>query len=181
MRARGGTRHAEPDLAPDLSGHVIIVGCGRTGLLLADLLDQRQIAHVGLDLDAERVTRLQAQGKPFYLGDASRSAMLSKMHFERAAALAVCTDDSRATEHVLQAARRLAPNVPVVARARDIEHAQSLVTQGAARVVPELLESGLQLGCVLFEAIGLPSGVARDLVEAQRIESERGLTSVVER
>jgi hypothetical protein len=47
--------------------------------------------------------------------------------------------------------------------------------------VPELLESGLQLGCVLFEAIGFPSSVARELVGAQRIESERGLTSVVER
>ncbi len=160
------------DVASDLTGHVIIVGYGRTGQLLARLLDRQQIAHVALDLDAARVSGLRAQGAPIYLGDASRTAMLGKMRLSHAAALAVCTDDPGATEQVLQAACRLAPDVPIVARARDNAHATSLLALGATRVVPEVLESGLQLGHVMLEQVGLPANVARDLVDTQRVETE---------
>jgi CPA2 family monovalent cation:H+ antiporter-2 len=163
------------DIAPDLADHVVIVGYGRTGQLLARLLDRQQIAHVALDLDAARVSGLRAQGAPIYLGDASRSAMLAKMRLTDAAALAVCTDDPGATEEVLQTARRVAPDVPVVARARDSAHAASLLAFGATRVVPEVLESGLQLGHVMLEQVGLPPSVARDLVDTQRVESENAM------
>ena len=123
-------------------------------------------------ISAARVAGLQAQGAPIYLGDASRSAMLGKMRLSDAAALAVCTDDPGATEQVLQAACRLAPDVPIVARARDTAHAANLLALGATRVVPELLESGLQLGHVMLEEVGLPANAARDLVDTQRVETE---------
>ena len=162
----------EIDIAPDLTGHVIIVGYGRTGRLLATLLDHQQIAHVALDLDTERVAGLRAQGAPVYLGDASRAAMLGKVRLNQAAALAVCTDDPGATEKVLQTASQLAPEIPIVARARDTIHAASLLALGATRVVPEVLESGLQLGHVMLEEVGLPTNVVRDLIDSQRIQSE---------
>jgi CPA2 family monovalent cation:H+ antiporter-2 len=163
------------DVAPGLSGHVIIVGYGRTGQLLAALLDRQQVAHVALDLDATRVAGLRARGAPIYLGDASRAAMLDKMRLSHAAALAVCTDDPGATEEVLFAARHLAPDVPIVARARDSAHATSLLARGATRVVPEVLESGLQMGHVMLEQVGLPPMAARDLIDAQRVETEHAL------
>jgi CPA2 family monovalent cation:H+ antiporter-2 len=154
---------------------VIIVGYGRTGQLLAALLDRQQVAHVALDLDATRVAGLRARGAPIYLGDASRAAMLDKMRLSHAAALAVCTDDPGATEEVLFAARHLAPDVPIVARARDSAHATSLLARGATRVVPEVLESGLQMGHVMLEQVGLPPMAARDLIDAQRVETEHAL------
>jgi CPA2 family monovalent cation:H+ antiporter-2 len=167
------------DVAVDLTEHVIIVGYGRTGQLLATLLDRQQIAHVALDLDAARVAGLRAQGAPVYLGDASRAAMLQKMRLSDAAALVVCTDDPGATEHVLLAARRLAPDVPILARARDGAHATNLLTRGATRVVPEVLESGLQLGHVLLEQVGLPASAARDIIDTQRVETEHALRPAV--
>ncbi len=167
------------DIAPDLMGHVIIVGYGRTGQLLARLLDRQQIAHVALDLNAARVAGLQADAAPVFLGDASRAAMLAKMRLNHAAALAICIDDPGATEQVLKAACDLAPDIPVVARARDSAHAANLLTLGAAQVVPEVLESGLQLGHVMLEQVGLPANVARDLVDAQRIEVAHGLPPAV--
>jgi CPA2 family monovalent cation:H+ antiporter-2 len=172
MRATGQVGVDEDvDIAPDLAGHVIIVGYGRTGQLLAALLDRQQIAHVALDLNASRVAELRAKGAPVYLGDASRGAMLKKMRLTDAAALAVCTDDPGATERVLLYARRLSSSVPIVARARDNAHATSLVNQGATRVIPEVLESALQLGHVMLEQIGFPPNVARDVVDAQRVET----------
>jgi len=163
------------DIAPDLAGHVIIVGYGRTGQLLARLLDRQQITHLALDLDVARVALLRGQGAPIYFGDARRADMLQKMRLSHAAVLAVCIDDPGTTEQVLLAARRLSPDVPIVARARDSAHATSLLIQGATQVVPEVLESGLQLGHVMLEQAGLPTNAARDIVDAQRIETVHAL------
>ncbi len=159
-------------LAPDLSGHVIIVGYGRTGKLLARLLELQQIPYVALDLNASRAAELRAAGVPILLGDASRAAMLEKIHLRRAAALAICTDDPGATEQVLEAARRVSADISIVARARDTAHASTLLQLGADRVVPELLESGLQLGHIMLEAIGYPPTAAHELIDAQRTEIE---------
>ena len=105
--------------------------------------------------------------------------MLAKLHLQHAAAVAICIDDSQATREVLITVRRLAPTLPIIARARDNEHALSLLTLGATRVVPEVLEAGLQLGHLLLEEVGMPVNVARDLVEALRVESEVALSSRV--
>lgn len=163
------------DVAADLTDHVLIVGYGRTGQLLATLLDHQKVAHIALDLDVERVAKLRARGKPVRLGDASRAAMLTRMRFEHAAVLAICTDDPGATEKIILAARRLGPDIPIVARARDNASARGLLEIGATSVVPELLESGLQFGHLMFEQLGLPATVARDLIDAQRTQMELAL------
>jgi len=175
IEAREQSTSTQEEIIPHLANHVIIVGYGRTGRLLAALCDQQKIEHIALDLDATRVADLRAQGSPVYLGDASRVAMLQKMGLSHAAVLAVCTDDPNATEQVLQAARRISSNVPIVARVHDSAHASSLLNQGATEVVPEVLESGLQLGHVMLEEIGLSTNVARDIIDAQRVETMRAL------
>ena len=182
IRAGGDDAESEDlDIAQGLTNHVIIVGYGRTGALLADLLDDQQIPYVAIDLDANLVATLRQQGVAIHAGDASRSAMLERLHVDRAQTLAICTDDPGATEKVLHTARRVAPEIPIVARARDNEHAAELMRRGATRVVPELLESGLQLGHVMMEEAGLPSSATRDLIEAKRVEQEYVLDAMVYR
>ena len=172
-----GDAAGDDAVAPNLAGHVIIVGFGRTGKLLARLLEQQQTPYVALDLDAQRVVDERAAGFAIQLGDASRAAMLDKVNVKQAATLAICTDDSNATERVLVSARRVAPDTPIVARARDTAHAVSLMELGADRVVPELLESGLQLGHVMLEEIGFPPTAARELIDLHRLELEARVAS----
>ena len=171
----------QEEIIPHLVNHVIIVGYGRTGQLLAALCDQQKIDHIALDLDAKRVANLRMQGAPVFLGDASRVAMLQKISLNHAAVLAVCTDDPNATEQVLRAARHISPDVPVVARVHDSEHASSLLNQGATEVIPEVLESGLQLGHVMLEKIGLSTNAAREIIDVQREETMRALHKSVAR
>ena len=175
--ARGGQGPEENlGLAPDLNDHVIIVGYGRTGRLLAELLDRQRVAHVALDLDAAHVAGLRAKGAPVFLGDASRTAMLEKMRLRSAAALVISADDPDAAERVLVAARRLSRDVPILARAHNDAHAVLLIAQGATQVVPEVLEAGLQLGQVLLQHVGLPMDAAREVVETERAASRSAIT-----
>jgi CPA2 family monovalent cation:H+ antiporter-2 len=85
-----------------------------------------------------------------------------------ASALVVTTDDPGAAEHVVRAARRLARDLPILVRARDERHAERLVSEGATRAVPEVLEAGLQLGQLMFEHAGYALDTARDLIERER-------------
>ncbi len=160
----------DTDIASDLAGHVVIVGYGRTGQILAALLNQRQIPHVALDLDADRVATLRARGEPVYFGDASRADMLQRMRLASAAALSVCTDDAKSTEATIQAARRLSRDIPIVARVHDVEHGLRLKDLGATMVVPEVCESALQLGALMLEEVGFPPSATREVIEVQRSE-----------
>jgi CPA2 family monovalent cation:H+ antiporter-2 len=158
----------ELNVAPDLEDHVIIVGYGRTGRLLAELLDRQHVAHVALDLDVAHVAGMRARGAPVYLGDASRTAMLEKMRLGHAAALVISADSAQAAERVLITARRLSRDVPILVRAHDSSHAARLLAQGATQVVPEVLEAGLQLGQQLLQHVGLPMEAAREVVDSER-------------
>ncbi|GMQ77037.1 MAG: cation:proton antiporter [Gammaproteobacteria bacterium] len=173
-RAHAGAA-VDIDIAPDLENHVIIVGYGRTGRLLAELLDRQHVAHVALDLDAAHVAGLRAKGAPVFLGDASRAAMLEKVRLRSAAALVVSADDPQAAERVLSAARRLSRELPILVRAHDSTHAVKLTSQGATQVVPEVLEAGLQLGQLLLEHVGLPTDAARDVVDAKRADAAHAI------
>ncbi len=156
------------DIALDLTDHVIIVGYGRTGRLLAELLDRQHVAHVALDLDAAHVAGLRARGAPVFLGDASRVAMLEKVRVHHAAALVISLDDPQAAERVLVAARGLSRDLPILVRAHDSTHAARLIEQGATQVVPEVLEAGLHLGQLMLQHVGLPTDSAREVVDAIR-------------
>lgn len=171
LESRDGREAAQiVDTAPELTDHVVIAGYGRTGQLLAQILDRQRIVHLALDLNAARVAEQHAAGAPVYLGDASRAPMLARIHLAHAAALVVTTDDAAAAERVVQAARRLQPQLPIVARARGQAHAERLLAQGPTQVVLEVREAGLEMGRAMLEHSGLPADAARDLIDVMRVE-----------
>ncbi len=178
--ASSGTM-APPEQSGGAGGHVIIIGYGRTGQLLGELVGRQMLPFVALDLDVERVSRCQAQGLPVYHGDASREAMLRSVGVNEAVAVVICTDDPGVPGRVLAVSRKLAPSVPVFVRAHDDAHSSELLSAGAARVVPEVLEAGLELAQITLEKAGIPASVAHSLIEARRLEAESRLEFPVTR
>jgi CPA2 family monovalent cation:H+ antiporter-2 len=148
--------------------HVIIAGCGRVGRLLGELLEAEQVPHVAIDADAARVATLRRAGVPVHYGDASRAELLNAVHADRAVALVLTMDEPAAAMHAVRGIRAQYPDLPVFARARDEAHAAALRKAGATLVVPETLESSLQLAGVVLQQIGVP-----ELAAVQRIEQER--------
>ncbi len=168
LEHRDSTTAPEIEIPQDLKDHVVIVGFGRTGQLLARLLDEQQIAHVALELNVIQIAEQRARGAPVFLGDASRRATLEKARLKNATALVVSIDNAEASERVVAAARAFAPQLPIFARARHRTHAQQLYKLGATHVVSELLESSLQLGQLMLQAAGLPDEAAREMIDARR-------------
>jgi CPA2 family monovalent cation:H+ antiporter-2 len=164
----------EGDLPTDLSGHVIVAGYGRVGQMVGSFLDAHEVPYLALDTDAELVSGFHDAGAGVFLGDASRAEMLQKFGVERAAALVMTTDSPEAAEHIVETARRLAPDMPIYARARDNDHAARLTACGATRVVPELTEASLQLSEIVLRGAGIPANAAHQIVEATR-DAEQGI------
>lgn len=62
----------------DHAKRVIVVGHGRVGQLVCDLLDKHEIAYIAADRDAARVERWRKLGRPVYFGDAANSLFLQR-------------------------------------------------------------------------------------------------------
>uniref|UniRef100_A0ABX1N6C9 Potassium transporter n=1 Tax=Aromatoleum buckelii TaxID=200254 RepID=A0ABX1N6C9_9RHOO len=158
---------AEENLG-ELGGHVVIAGYGRVGQMIGELLDEQGIPHVAIETDAKLVARQRAKGAPVYFGDASRPELLRKFHLERAVAVVLTMDHTAAAVHAVKGVRATSPNIRIAARARDEAHAATLRDAGASVVIPETLESGLQLAGSVFETLGVPGDVATRLLDQER-------------
>ncbi|MEO0982829.1 MAG: cation:proton antiporter [Pseudomonadota bacterium] len=160
--------HEAPDVDPDLKGHVLVAGFGRVGRELARILGDEGAEIVALDRDAARITRQRKAGWNVFLGDASRHEILHRAGAERAAMLIVTVDDAQSAEMIVRSAHRFRPDLLVLARARDMDHARDLRAAGAAFVIPDAIEAGLQLASRALQDFGYPAEAARDKIAAER-------------
>ena len=156
---------AETDL---LQGHVIIVGFGRMGQLLAEILNAQGVRYVAIDIDMHRSTRKHPLGEPVYFGDVSRPELLHRVHASKSAAIVLTMDHADAALHATRAIRREFSNIPLLARAHDEDHAYALREAGAVQVMPETLEAGLQLSSSVLRAMGMSDSEVNDAICIER-------------
>lgn len=168
---------ANPEQA--FTGHVIIVGFGVAGRLLAKALAATGVEYLVLELNAETVRTYRAQGQPIYYGDATSAEALGHAHLERARALVMLMNDAQAAQRVVDTARRVAPYVPVLMRARYLAERQQLLSIGARDVVSEEVEGGLEVMSRLLRWLELPRNVIDERIHEAREStqsSDRTLT-----
>ena len=125
--------------------HVVIVGYGRVGRHISNLLGRMSIPHLVIDSNAERIEELNRRGIPSLYGDASNSEVLTHAELEHARALVVAGPDESASELVVASARDLAPELPIIARATTEEGIRHLADLGAQDVIHPELEGGLEI------------------------------------
>jgi len=169
---------AAPGLAPealepppeDEVQRVIIVGYGRVGALIGEMLGRHKIPYIAVDSDAGLVARQRQAGTPIYFGDATRAEFLRRCGIEKARALVVTMDAPRANEAVIGAARGLRADLILVARARDAAHAKALYDLGVTDAVPETIEASLQLSEAVLVDVGVPMGIVIASIHEKRDE-----------
>jgi CPA2 family monovalent cation:H+ antiporter-2 len=134
-----------------------------------------KIPHLVVEADSQRVEELDRQGVPTLYGDAANSEVLTHAGLERARALVVAGPDEDASALVVTAARDLAPELPIIARAASEDGTKRLTQLGAQDVIHPELEGGLeivrhtllQLGFPLQEIYRYTDAVRRDHYDLQ--------------
>jgi len=145
-----------PAVEESIEGHVVIVGFGRVGRHIVDLLGQMSIPHLVIDTDAENIEELSGQGVPNLYGDASNSEVLTHAGLKRARALVVAGPDEASNELVVAAARDLSANLPIIARATTEDGIDHLAQLGAQHVIHPELEGGLEIVRHTLLQLGFP-------------------------
>ena len=158
-----------PHLGDD-APRVIIVGYGRVGELVGQMLTRHGIEFVALDGDAALVARERKRGAPIFYGDATAIELLRLCGIATARALVVTMDRPVAVEAVVSAARSERADLPIVARARDAAHAAKLYGLAVTDAVPETIEASLQLSEALLIDIGIPMGLVIASIHEKRDE-----------
>ena len=138
---------------------VIIVGYGRVGQLVAEMLTRQKLEFLAIDADPALVARERARGKRIFFGDVTQVELLRRCGIQGARALVVTLDAPDAIEAVVRAARSERPDLTIVARARDAAHARKLYDLKVTDAVPETTEASLQLSEAALIDIGIPMGL----------------------
>jgi CPA2 family monovalent cation:H+ antiporter-2 len=159
----------------DTLGRVIIVGFGRVGQLVGQMLTRHNMPFLAVDIEPALVTNKRAEGKMIFYGDATQVELLRRCGIGSARALVVTMDAPGAVETVVAAARAERPDLTIVARARDAAHAMKLYNLKVTDAVPETMEASLQLAEAVLIDIGMPMGLVIASIHEKRDEFRRML------
>jgi CPA2 family monovalent cation:H+ antiporter-2 len=152
----------------DHSARAIVVGGGRVGQLVGSMLEEHGKPYIVIDSDASLIAAQRRAGRPAFYGDATKADFLRLCGLEEATALIVTIDNARAVDASVTAARQLRPDIVIVARARDADHARHLYRIGVNDAVPETIEASLQLSEAALVGLGVPMGLVIASVHERR-------------
>lgn len=161
-----------PELPDEDNGEArtIIIGIGRVGRLVADMLASHDQHYVALDSDPDLISAAKRDGYRATFGDAARGDAMSRLGIEKAPAVVLTMDEPVLAQRLVSKMRASHPDLLIVARARDTDHAAELYRAGASHAVPENLESSLQLSEAVLVDIGVAMGPVIASIHAKRDE-----------
>jgi CPA2 family monovalent cation:H+ antiporter-2 len=166
---------AEPT-APAPSRHpelrAIVVGYGPVGQTVTRLLQENGIVPTVLDLNLDAVRSLRERGIEAVYGDATHEDTLRRAGVETAQGLILGASGLRATPEIVRLARRLNPDIRVLARATYVRELAELRRAGAQAVFSGESEIALAFTEIMLRALGAtPEQIDR---ERERVRNELG-------
>jgi CPA2 family monovalent cation:H+ antiporter-2 len=165
--------------APGLERHFVIVGFGLAGRFAARTLAAVKVPYVVLELNAESVRAARAQGLPIYYADATSVEALDHARLKHAQGLVLLMNDPTAAQRVVDTARRVAADVPILMRTRYLLEREKLMQMGAKDVVAEEVEGAVEIIARMLRWAEVPRNVIDDRIRDVRGEtqsSDRKLT-----
>ncbi|WP_347303634.1 cation:proton antiporter [Croceibacterium sp. TMG7-5b_MA50] len=160
---------AEEDVATE-EPRAMIIGCGRVGRLVAEMLRRHGKPYLAIDADADLVQRCRIDGFNAVFANGARLDALERLGLDQAPAVILTMDEPVLAQRITRKLRTAYPDLPIIARARDTEHAAALYRSGATTAVPETLESSLQLSEAVLVDLGVPMGPVIASIHEKRDE-----------
>ena len=169
-RVEGGEASRSAALEESSGRRAVIFGFGRVGRLVGQMLEAHDQPYIGIDTDPSMVEDARSEGYPVLFGNVANQTMLDKLRLGEAIALIVTMDEKVLVSRIVRKVRRAYPNLPIIVRARDPDHAAELYRIGATDAVPETLESSLQLSESVLVGMGVAMGPVIASIHEKRDE-----------
>lgn len=155
-------------VAKHRSNHVVVIGYGRVGRHIVNVLSELNVRCLVVEGDAGRVEELDAKGVSTLYGDAANSEVLDHAGLEDARLLVITIPEDAATEIIVAAAKKMSSALPIIARASTASGIKRLVGLGAQQVVHPELEGGLQIVRRTLLQLGFSLNKVQEYADAVR-------------
>src|SRR3569832_378837 len=170
-------RRADDAINPQ-EGHVLIAGFGRFGQIVGRLLHVNRINLTVLDHDPDQIDFLRRFGFKVFYGEATRIDLLHAAGAAKARAIVIAIDDIEDSLKLADAIRREFPELPILARARNVSHYYDLMDRGVTLIERETFESALRLGRQTLQELGFSAYRARQASMKFRAHNIKSLLAV---
>jgi voltage-gated potassium channel len=128
-----------------LSNHIVVLGYGRMGQAVVEVLRERGVSFAVVDLDPDRCRELEEQHCPVVRGDAAQEEVLRAVGVAHASTLITCLADDAHNVYAILLAKQLKPDITVIARAVEDGAEERLRLAGADRVLNPYKVGGTRL------------------------------------
>ncbi|APR52898.1 sodium:proton exchanger [Sphingomonas koreensis] len=146
--------------------NALIIGYGRFGQTVGQMLNAQGIAVTLIDTDIEMIDIAGQFGAKVYYGDGTRLDMLRQAGAGDAELILFCLDGDQVSAELVEAVHEAFPNASIFVRAYDRRALLKLKGGSATGVVREVLESAIVMARRAMDAVG---------VDAQEIDRTEDL------
>jgi CPA2 family monovalent cation:H+ antiporter-2 len=159
----GGLRH-----------HAVIVGYGRVGGMIGEVLKAQGLPFVVVEQDRRRLEDLRARGLHAVYGDATALGVLEAAGIERARLLVVATPEGLRTRRIIALARQANPRIDTAVQTHSADELAYLEQQGIGVAIMGTRELALGLMDYALRSLGIPEEKVRSIVQDSRASGEGG-------
>ena len=171
---------SENGIHPALNQHLVLVGFGLTGRQIVRVASSLGKPFVIIEVNPETVRTERQKGLPIFYGDASHKSVLDHAHIQNASTMIVAIPDPIATRRIISAARRMNPQLYLIARSRFSQEVPSLLELGADEVIAEEFETSIEILTRLLWKCMVPRNEVERFLEEARADGYMRLRALSE-
>jgi CPA2 family monovalent cation:H+ antiporter-2 len=161
----------EPVRPSAMQDHVVIIGSGRVGRHIAEMLGRENVSRLIVESDPFILSRLQALHIPVLYGDAANSEILRHAGLGQARLLVITVPDYVSALAMVATARNCAPGIKIIARASSWEGGRRLMAAGVQKIVRPELEGGVELLRQTLQDLDFSDDETASLIDTAREEA----------
>ena len=148
--------------------HVIIMGGGRVGFRIAQVLKRLNVPMLIIELDQLRVDRAKHADIPVIYGDASHEVVLEAATASLARLLIITSPEVVIAQTIIQRVRKVNAEIQVVARAPGVEFLEEFKKLNISEVVIPEFEAGLEMARKALVHLHIPAAKIQHYTESLR-------------
>jgi len=148
--------------------HVIIVGGGRVGFRIAQVLKRLSVPMLIIEIDQLRVDRAKHAEIPVVFGDAGHEVVLEAAETSSARLLIITSPEIVITQTIVERARKVNSEIQFVARAPGVEFLEEFKKLNISEVVIPEFEAGLEMARKALVHLHIPAAKIQHYTESLR-------------
>lgn len=168
----------DPEMAPQAS--VIIVGHGRFGQNVAQIMQAAGRSVTLIDINPATIDVAQEFGRKVFYGDGTRIDLLERAGADQACAIFFCIDDRELSADTLTPVRQRFPQMKIFARAYDRRQVMDLMLDEEIGIVREVFESSVRMAMDGLRVMGAEKPLIETAVREFRTRDARRMRAQFE-